>query len=823
MLPWWVRQIFRKRPTGPVQRTRSPKSQLRLVALEDRAVPAFLAPASSSNGIGYSPDTATGDFNGDGIADVVSIGSLSGRGVVSVSLGNGDGTFQAAQLSNSGNSSPLQIRVADFDGDGKQDVVTLGSYYIDTLTVLKGNGDGTFQAPTPYSYSVPPTEIEVADMNGDGHSDLIAGNHFFNTTSVMLNDGTGRLGPKVDSVGVVSPSDLATGDFNGDGKLDVVSTGMYGGVNVQLGNGNGTLQAPKSYGTAGTPAAATVGDFNGDGISDIAVANTASYAVGVLIGNGDGTFQAAANYNVGSAPLDVTQGDFNGDGFADLIERTGSGFAVELANGDGTFQAADQIAYGGGSSLIAADFNNDGVTDVAVTNAGSVGVSMNDSTPIINATNSAVNFVISAPTTSVAGAAVPVTVSAVAASGNVITDYAGTVRVFTNDPRAGGLGITYTFTPTDQGSHTFTSGVNLYTAGTQSVLVSAPLVGVASQSVTVTPGAATHFALTAPPTTAAGQPMTFTVTALDAYNNMGATYTGTLHFGSSDAQAVLPADYTFTAADAGIHAFTASLATVSTGGQKITAADTADATMTGTSPAVAVTPIDAVSFSLVGGGGHIGSAHAVTVVARDVYGNVATGYNGTVQLTASDPNMVLPPDGNLVNGVGTFSVTPMTLGTQTITATAVADPSLAGTETVTGTAGLAVKFVATPVPATTAGVAQAVTVKAYDAFGNVAVDYAGTVVFGSSDAQAGLPGFYAFTAADNGSHTFSVTLRTAGTQSLTVRDWSNASITTTQTGISVSAAAATSVSFTPLSGAVAGTAQTFTVTVRDAFGNVATG
>ncbi len=256
MLISWLRQLMNKRVTTYRRPTKLAKRKvwfLAVEALEDRTVPAFLAPLSAATSFTASA-TAVGDFNGDGIPDIVSVGSLSGRGAVDVQLGNGDGSFQAEKISNSGNTSPIQVKVGDLNGDGKLDVVVLGSYYIDSLTVLKGNGDGTFQPPTPYSYSIPPTEIQLGDVNGDGHPDLIAGNHFFSTTSVMLNDGTGHFGPKVDSGGVLTPSDLATADFNGDGKLDVVSTSQYGsGVNVQLGNGNGTFLTPKPYLTGASP------------------------------------------------------------------------------------------------------------------------------------------------------------------------------------------------------------------------------------------------------------------------------------------------------------------------------------------------------------------------------------------------------------------------------------------------------------------------------------------------------------------------------------------------------------------------------------------
>src|SRR4051812_43010191 len=141
----------------------------------------------------------------------------------------------------------MDVEVGDFDGDGKEDVVTIAQYYTGGVTVIKGNGDGSFQPYQSYTVATPPTEIQVEDVNDDGHPDLVAGNHYFGTVSIFLNDGTGNLGPKPDSA-VPSPASVAVADVNGDGKEDIISTNQTqaGTVSVQLGNGNGTFQAATS-------------------------------------------------------------------------------------------------------------------------------------------------------------------------------------------------------------------------------------------------------------------------------------------------------------------------------------------------------------------------------------------------------------------------------------------------------------------------------------------------------------------------------------------------------------------------------------------------
>jgi hypothetical protein len=783
-----------------------------------RTVPAFLAPVNLTTGATIVA-AAVGDFNNDGLKDIVTVGNLSGRGVVSVELNNGDGTYTAGPSASTGNS-PMDVEVGDFDGDGKEDVVTIARYYTGGVTVIRGNGDGSFQPYQSYTVATPPTEIQVEDVNNDGHPDLVAGNHYFNTVSIFLNDGTGNLGPKTDFA-APSPASVAVADLNGDGKEDIVSTNNQAGtINVQLGNGNGTFQAASSTPAFAGPFAETLGDFNGDGKVDVAVANSGTpNFISVLLGNGDGTFQPVTPYNIGNSPLDIKQGDVNADGKVDLVERVGLGFAVELGNGDGTFSPAVTIVAPTGNSMIAADLNNDGALDVATaSSAGTVAVMMNDNSGLSGAVTSG-SFDLSVGSTSVAaGATVPLTVTVLDDAGNVDPSFLGTVNIVSTDPR--GSAITYQFTAADAGTHTFPTGMRLTTAGTQSIMATSPFMGTGTQVVSVSVGAAARLGVTTAPSTVAGDTLSVRVISLDAFGNMGAPYTGTVHFTSSDPQAALPADYTFTAADGGIHTVDAILKTA--GNRAITAADTTSATFVGQSLPILVTPAAASSLSIVGGGGSIGVYRPVTVTARDAYGNIATSDNGLVHISSSDPATLLPADFSLAYGTGSGSVKLLTEGDQTLTVNDVANPALAASEVVTGTPAAAGSFVVTGYPSSVAGVAQTFTMQVIDILGKVATKYTHTVYFSSSDRQAGLPASYTFTAADAGVHTFTATLKTAGSQSITVSDPIDGAVGS-QTGVSITPAAAASLSVSAPASAVAGLAFNATVIARDPFGNIATG
>ena len=162
-------------------------------------------------------------------------------------------------------------------------------------------------------------------------------------------------------------------------------------------------------------------------------------------------------------------------------------------------------------------------------------------------------------------------------------------------------------------------------------------------SATLSPPPATHLSVATTPTATAGSPVNLIVTALDATGNVVTDYTGTVHFTSTDPQAGLPSNYTFTSGDKGIHTFTGGLTLKTAGTQTVTATDTADATRKGTSGTVAVSPAAASTLVVTAPADASALTPAtVTVTAKDPYGNAATGYTGTVHFTTSDATAMLP-------------------------------------------------------------------------------------------------------------------------------------------------------------------------------------
>jgi hypothetical protein len=326
----------------------------------------------------YPVALTRGDFNGDGLLDVV---VADGAGAaVSLLLGAANGTLQS-HVEYATGTPPVAVASGDFNGDGKLDVA-VASKQNNNVVVLLGKGDGTFQAPVAYATGLSPSGVVAGDFNSDNKFDLAVTNSADSTVSILLGNGDGTFQGQTTLATGTNPTSVTAADLNADNKLDLVVTNAGNNtVSVLLGNGNGTFQTPGVFATGAYPVSAAVGDFNRDGSPDLAVANLNGDTVSILLGNGNGTFGTQTTYATGDYPAAVIAEDFNGDNKLDLAVAdsncdaagtcSATGFvSVLLGNGNGTFQPHVQYASGSGpQALLAADFNRDGRLDLAVANA----------------------------------------------------------------------------------------------------------------------------------------------------------------------------------------------------------------------------------------------------------------------------------------------------------------------------------------------------------------------------------------------------------------------------------------------------------------------
>ncbi len=432
------------------------------------------------------------------------------------------------------------------------------------------------------------------------------------------------------------------------------------------------------------------------------------------------------------------------------------------------------------------------------------------------------------PSPTVAGVDGKYTVTARDEFQNIADGYTGTVRFTSTDPIAG-LPIDFTFGAGDKGVASFTA--QLKTAGTQTItatdLVTATITGQQS-GIVVTPAAASKFVVTGHPTTVnAGATSNFTVTAQDPFGNVDVNYAGKVSFSSDDKQASLPAPYGFQSGDKGVRLFSDVLRTA--GLKSIGVVDINNALVTGSVSNINVLPGAAVGISVTGfpSPTTAGVPQSFLVAARDQFGNVAPSYTGTVRFTGTDKNGALPPDFPFMPGDAgqrTFVGTLKTAGTHAITATDLGNPAFTATQSgivVVPAVGSILELSSIP-PSVVAGANNTVLATVRDKFGNIATGYTGTLAFSSTDPQAGLPANIPFTVADKGQRTFTVSFKTAGTQDLAVVDTVDNTIGAGQSGIVVTAAAASQLVVTGLPASViSGKSADFTVTARDPFGNLA--
>ena len=461
--------------------------QLTVETLEDRLAPAlFQAPIVTGTG-GLNPvAVATTAFHdGSTIFDVAVVNNRTNNATLSVLGGNGNGTFTQGPIFAVGNSA-TSVAVGDFFGAGHADIA-VADPADNIIAFFRGDGNGGFTFGVSDFMAGGPAVLAPSDFNGNGVvTQLAVGFNNGQVWTVSIT-ATGFNRSFIASPGGPVTA-IQTGDLNHDGHQDIVAASEQRSVvvNVFLGKGDGTFSlapgSPNSL-TATHATSIALGSFrtNFPNRQDMVIANGPDNTVTVMLNNGDGSFMTPTTLSDPGDPITVVARDFDLDGNVDFVTTNAAinKVTARLGKGDGTFKAAQTFAAGNvPTGMVIGDFNNDGKPDVAIADFG-----------------------------------------------NTVTGVGSAVSVLLN----GSAGLDYSF-----------SG---------------------------------------PASAIAGTAFSFTVTVKDFHGAVDIGYRGTIHFTSTDRFAVLPADYTFTAADAGVHMFSATLQT--SGQETITGTDTSDNTING--------------------------------------------------------------------------------------------------------------------------------------------------------------------------------------------------------------------------------------------------
>ena len=294
---------------------------------------------------------------------------------IEILLGNGAGGFTSSGDFSVG-EFPAGITDGDFNSDGIFDVVT-SNYYNSTISLMIGDGQGDFSSSGTYEVGIRPLGIINEDFNSDGAPDIAVANAGSNHVSILLGDGFGGFAPEQTFTVGLGPVDICAGFFNGDSNIDIIGA-TFNGNSIAILTGDGTggftltnsIKLPNDY----KPYAITKGDFNKDGNLDVALASGGFPYVGVLLGNGTGGFRNLQNFSVGNGleRFDIVCEDYNKDGNLDLAVPNPDDDTISVLIGSGTGGFAPPQTFSVGSypvGICNGDFDSDGNIDLAVTNA----------------------------------------------------------------------------------------------------------------------------------------------------------------------------------------------------------------------------------------------------------------------------------------------------------------------------------------------------------------------------------------------------------------------------------------------------------------------
>ncbi|MEP7337579.1 MAG: FG-GAP-like repeat-containing protein [Acidobacteriota bacterium] len=287
----------------------------------------FNTPPKTTISTGTTPTAAiAGDFNKDGKLDLA-VAIQSPANVV-ILIGKGDGTFDLTVSSFSVGGSPNSIVTLDFNGDDKLDLAVANNAGV---RLLAGNGDGTFTTGALLTALNNPLFVTKGDFNLDNRTDLVVANLTSPQVSVFVANTSGGFNPVLNLAVESGANDIAVADIDLDGDLDLAVSSPFTNVaSILLGDGAGGFAAYKKQSLANASGAIALGDLTGDGIPELIVADTATGALVVLKGKGDGTFSPATSFGLTGTSLRIVVGDFNQDGKNDLAANVPAGNRVAI-------------------------------------------------------------------------------------------------------------------------------------------------------------------------------------------------------------------------------------------------------------------------------------------------------------------------------------------------------------------------------------------------------------------------------------------------------------------------------------------------------------